>query len=262
MKMTSYAPGTPNWVDLGSPNIAESIAFYGELFGWQAVDQGPDAGGYHMFELDGAAVAGLGPQMQPGIPPYWTTYIAVADTDATVERVKSAGGMVFVEPMDVFESGRMAVCADSSGAPFSVWQAKDHIGCELAGEPNTFCWAELTVRDADAAGAFYSKVFGWQPQTAHAAPGSAHAYTEWHLGKTVIGGMMTMDDNWPAEVPPHWMAYFAVGDADAATQQVLDLGGNICVPPTDIAPGRFSVVNDPHGAMFSLIALSPDMASQ
>jgi predicted enzyme related to lactoylglutathione lyase len=29
----------------------------------------------------------------------------------------------------------------------------------------------------------------------------------------------------------------------------------VSVPPTDIPPGRFAVVNDPHGAVFSVIAL-------
>jgi hypothetical protein len=28
------------------------------------------------------------------------------------------------------------------------------------------------------------------------------------------------------------------------------------VPPTDIPPGRFSVVNDPHGAVFTILKLN------
>ena len=31
---TSYAPGTPSWVDMGSPDPAAAAAFYGALFGW------------------------------------------------------------------------------------------------------------------------------------------------------------------------------------------------------------------------------------
>ena len=31
---TSYAPGTPCWVELGSPDLDASIEFYGALFGW------------------------------------------------------------------------------------------------------------------------------------------------------------------------------------------------------------------------------------
>jgi predicted enzyme related to lactoylglutathione lyase len=36
---------------------------------------------------------------------------------------------------------------------------------------------------------------------------------------------------------------------------VTELGGKVCVPPTDIPVGRFAVVNDPEGATFSIITL-------
>jgi predicted enzyme related to lactoylglutathione lyase len=68
--------------------------------------------------------------------------------------------------------------------------------------------------------------------------------------------MMAMDDTWPAEIPSHWMVYFAVEDVDASAARVTELGGTVSVPPSDIPPGRFSVVTDPHGAVLSLIALT------
>ena len=76
---TSYAPGTPSWVDLGSPNTVASAEFYGALFGWRAeMDPRPEAGGYGLFTLDGKNVAGLGPQMNHDLPPFWAVYISVA----------------------------------------------------------------------------------------------------------------------------------------------------------------------------------------
>lgn len=34
------------------------------------------------------------------------------------------------------------------------------------------------------------------------------------------------------------------------------------VPPTDIPAGRFSILNDPYGAMFTVIALSPEFLAK
>jgi predicted enzyme related to lactoylglutathione lyase len=31
----SYAPGTPSWVDIGSPDLDKTHAFYTGLFGWE-----------------------------------------------------------------------------------------------------------------------------------------------------------------------------------------------------------------------------------
>ena len=60
------------------------------------------------------------------------------------------------------------------------------------------------------------------------------------------------------DVPAHWMPYFAVTDADAAAAKAKDLGGTLRVEPTDIPNvGRFSVIVDPAGAQFSVIALNP-----
>jgi predicted enzyme related to lactoylglutathione lyase len=57
--------------------------------------------------------------------------------------------------------------------------------------------------------------------------------------------------------PSHWMAYVAVDDVDAKARRVEELGGKVCVPPTDIPnTGRFCVITDPTGATLSLIALT------
>jgi uncharacterized protein len=32
----AYEPGTPSWVDLGTPDVDGAAAFYGELFGGTA----------------------------------------------------------------------------------------------------------------------------------------------------------------------------------------------------------------------------------
>jgi hypothetical protein len=65
--------------------------------------------------------------------------------------------------------------------------------------------------------------------------------------------MFAMDENWPQEIPAHWMVYFAVEDADASARKVEELGGRISVPPTDSPFGRFSVIGDPQGGAFSIV---------
>src|SRR6058998_855112 len=98
---TSHLPGTPSWVDIGSPDTAATAAFYGGLFGWTAeMSPDADAGGYGIFLLDGKRVAGFGPQQNMDMPPYWTTYITVADADASVAKAADAGASVVMGAMD------------------------------------------------------------------------------------------------------------------------------------------------------------------
>ena len=61
-----------------------------------------------------------------------------------------------------------------------------------------------------------------------------------------------MDESWDENMPSNWSVYFMVEDADAAAARAAELGGTILVPPTD-APdtGRFVMIQDPQGAIFS-----------
>jgi hypothetical protein len=249
---TSYEPGTPSWVDLASPDLTSSVAFYSTLLGWEAKDQGPESGNYQMFEKGGVPVAGGASIMMEGQPPAWTTYISVSDADEAVAKVKAAGGIVFVEPMDVLDVGRMAVFADPTGAAAAVWQPRQHIGAGLVNEPGALVWNELNTRDIDAAKRFYGEVFGWEGETADMG---GMEYTTWKLGGADIGGMLDLA-HLPPEVPAHWLAYFGVVDADATIATATDLGATLVAGPVDIPAGRFAVLTDPVGAGFGVLALA------
>jgi predicted enzyme related to lactoylglutathione lyase len=260
MEMTSYPDGTPSWIDIGVPDMDDAIAFYGGLFGWEFDEPGDDEtyGGYRQARVDGAAIAGFGPQMAPGAP-FWSTYVATSSVEATAERVTAAGGTVVMPAMDIPEAGRMAVFTDDAGTFFSVWEAGGHPGAQRVNEPGTLTWNELTTREPAKAKAFYGSVFGWG---ANDNPMGPVTYTEWQLDGRTIGGMMPMEgDMWPADLPNHWMVYFGVADTDEACGRVAELGGSVSVPPFDIPAGRIAVVNDRAGAAFSLIALAVDPPS-
>ena len=121
----------------------------------------------------------------------------------------------------------------------------------------SFCWSELITTDVEGARPFYRAVFGWEAEDQGA--GGPNAYTEWKLGGRSIGGMMAKTPQMPAEVPPMWGVYFAVADTDAAVAKINELGGSVAMGPMDIEPGRFAVVVDPTGAVFSVIALKADL---
>jgi predicted enzyme related to lactoylglutathione lyase len=250
---TEYAPGTPSWIDIGT-DVEPAKQFYGSLFGWTAQDAGPpeETGGYGFFLKNGKMVAGYGPQQNPG-PPFWTTYVSVADADEVAKKVEPAGGTVMMPPMDVMGAGRMAVFQDPQGAFISVWQPGDHKGAQLVNEPGSFSWNELNTRDAEGAKAFYTAVFGWDAVTHSGGP---MPYTEFKVGDQSVAGMMPMPPMVPAEVPSHWLVYFAVDDADAAVAKAQELGGSVRMGPMDVPVGRFAILADPQGATFAAIRLA------
>lgn len=258
---TGYAPGTPSWVDCGTPDPEAARAFYTELFGWTAEIGPPETGGYTTFRLRGKAVAGLygydERMRQTGAPPGWTTYIASADADGAATAVGDAGGTVLVGPVDVLDMGRMLLARDPAGAVFGVWQAGRHTGAQLVDETGALCWSELYVRDIGEAERFYTQVFGW---TYEPMDIGGPQYRTAKAGDAVVCGVFEMDASFPPDVPPNWLPYFAVEDTDAAAGLTTRRGGHLYSEPMETSFGRFAILGDPQDVPFAVIQPAPTSA--
>jgi len=255
-QVTSYAAGTPSWVDLMTSDPEGARGFYGQLFGWE-YDIGPaETGHYAICKLHGQNVAGIGGETAPqGMTTAWTTYIATDDADGAAKRVHDAGGRLNMEPMDVLDQGRMAIAADPTGAVFGLWQARSHIGASLVNEPGAMIWNELATRDLDAARAFYTAVFGYDWEDVDT--GGGPRYATFLVGGRMIGGALQMNEQFPADTPSHWTVYFVVEDTDATASTAQRLGGGVNSPPMDSPYGRFTNLRDPQGGAFTALRV-PD----
>ncbi|MGI9585316.1 MAG: VOC family protein [Acidimicrobiia bacterium] len=249
------AHGIPGWADVAVPDMGAGRAFYGGLFGWEAIDgDGGESMPYVMFTLDGSLVAGMGPisddQAAAGTPPSWSTYIIVDDVDAVYERAIELGATSLMEPMQILDAGRMVFVIDPVGAPIGFWQSGTHDGAEVFNEFNTQTWNDLASRDVDRAIAFYTALLGWE---ADAFPGEIASFTTFTNDGRMNGGTYDMSDNLPDEVPPHWLTWFRVEACDSSAARVLELGGAVRSEPRDTEAGKSAVVADPFGAVFGII---------
>ncbi len=267
-----YIPGVPCWVDTSQPNPEASLDFYKGLFGWEFEQMMPPGspGKYFMASIRGGEVAAVGTTSE-GAPPMatWNTYISVANADDTAAKVRSAGGNVVMGPFDVFESGRMAVCADPEGAVFCVWQPKQHIGARVVNEHGALNFNGLNTRNVGQAKAFYGAVFGWTtisigPAEMWTLPGYGDFLERDDPGLrkrvTDLGGPLGFEDvvasimSIPSDqsnTPAHWNVTFGVDDARAAAAKAVELGGKVIVPPMDVPWSRLTVLSDPQGAIFN-----------
>jgi len=267
---TVQAPGTFSWFELATTDQDAAKRFYGALFNYEIFDSpiGPDEV-YTLLKLQGRDAGALFKMSEknypPGTPPHWMPYLSVESADQTAEKVKAAGGKVMAEPFDVMEHGRMAVCMDPLGAAFCVWQAKQHSGVAVRGEPGAFAWCQLNAPSTgrEEAKRFYGEVFGWTYRDDPMAMGDS--YTTW-LGQEggtgqsqVRGGMMPIPPG--VQAPAHWLIYFASDDVDESAARARLSGGQIMVPGTDIpGMGRFAVLQDPQGAFFAVVKFAKPVA--
>ncbi|MFD5714612.1 VOC family protein [Streptomyces pharetrae] len=247
MKPDAPVTGGPCWAELGTSDLAAAQRFYTRLFGWRPeTDPRQEAGGYSVAHLGDAPVAALAPLYQEMQPVAWNVSFAVADADATARLVQEAGGRVALGPMDVFDLGRFVVAFDPGGAAFQLWQAREFAGAGVFDAPGALGWVELLTRDPTRAEHFYTTVFGWTVRP-------SEQYPQFGVDDADFGGMITMDDKFPHEVPPHWLPYFAVEDVDDAAATASAAHGSVLMAPTSVPEGRrIAVLRDPQGAMFGV----------
>ena len=254
--MTRHEPGAFSWIELATTDPKAAKAFYTTLFGWSFTD-GPMGPGpediYTRLQLGGDDVGALYPMMREqqtqGVPPFWLCYVTVASADEAAKKAKALGGKVCAEPFDVMDYGRMAILQDPSGATLAVWQPGTHPGVGRFGEAGAPCWLELATRDVEAARKFYGSIFGW---TWLEPKGVGMPYTEIQRNGQSMGGVYPIGPEM-GPMPPNWTAYFQVADCAAAAAKATSLGGKLLVEPKDLAGvGRFAVVQDPQGAVFSI----------
>jgi predicted enzyme related to lactoylglutathione lyase len=85
-----------------------------------------------------------------------------------------------------------------------------------------------------------------------------NAYTEFSANGMPGAGMMDTKVYGPnVNVPPNWMPYFHVSPTSTRRRTRPKSSVMLKVPPTDIPNvGRFSVVQDPQGAVFAIIKMA------
>jgi uncharacterized protein len=245
---SSYTPGTFSWVELLTSDAGDAKRFYGGLFGWEYEDTPVgDDNVYSIARLEGKSLAGTyEPPPEQGTPPNWLSYVSVENVDEVAAKAAELGATVMAGPFDVTDAGRMAVIQDPTGAAFGAWQANRHIGAELVNVPGALTMTQLNTSDPEAAGRFYSELFGWDVEPIDT--GGGPPYFSIHNQGALNAGMMSPG----SQTQSHWIVYFVTADLDGDTERISELGGELAMPPTQIPSGRFAVAIDPQGAYFAL----------
>ena len=115
-----------------------------------------------------------------------------------------------------------------------------------------FSWADNSSTDAEATGAFYMALFGWDKQ--EVPIGENITYTMFQLeGENVAALNQMMPEMQEQGIPSHWANYVSVDDVDALVDVVTDSGGAIAAGPLDVFDsGRVLYIQDPTGGRLGL----------
>lgn len=250
--------GHPVWFELATDKgaLTAAGAFYRTVLDWQIADSGMEGITYHLASAGGDMVAGLMeiPDDAAGMPPNWTLYFGVDDTDKAAADIRAAGGRVLQEPADIPGTGRFAVAADPQGAAFGLLcplpmadgNEARAFHPEKAGHGN---WTELASSDPASGLDFYARLFGWTAGEAMDM-GQMGTYQLFRHDGADIGAVMGLGQARQSR----WLVYFGVNGLNPAIGRIIGAGGAIRHGPTPV-PGdaHIAIATDPQGAWFALV---------
>ena len=109
-------PGDAWWLELSTPDVAASEAFYGDLFGWSYEES-----------LDAASIRGpegqIGGIRRAEGRPAWSPCLRVTDAEAAGRRAAAAGAASVGASEDA-ATGRVASIVDPQGAALSLLERR------------------------------------------------------------------------------------------------------------------------------------------
>ena len=253
------------WYELMTDDAAGARVFYRAVVGWEIEAEGqpmPNGVTYRMIRrADGGMAGGLlefGAQMKAdGASPGWLGYIHHPQVDRAVAAIRSAGGAVHMEPMDMPGVGRMAMVSDPQGAHFYL-MAPAPPSDDPDAQSDVFSvdqaqhmrWNELWTTDPGAAASLYTDLFGWTQEGAMPM-GEMGDYLFIQREGVGIGAIGKAR---PGGEGSRWQYFAGVDDIDRACAAVTEHGGTLLGEPQQIPGGEYSVyAHDPQGATIGLV---------
>lgn len=107
--------------EIGCSDVERTQTFYGKVFDW-SFEAFPGGMEYSLIKTGREPEGGLMKKPDQAPHPYLQTYFLVESIEATLERVREAGGKVVFERTEVPNVGAWALFTDPDGIPVGIFE--------------------------------------------------------------------------------------------------------------------------------------------
>jgi uncharacterized protein len=114
------------WFEVPADDLDRAQKFYKSMFGWKFAKLPAAINNYWHIDTGGSDASpdgGMMPRMHPHQP--ITNYISVPSISKATAKVEKLGGTVYKPKTAVPGMGYFAICLDTEGNTFALWEMND-----------------------------------------------------------------------------------------------------------------------------------------
>src|SRR5690349_20701169 len=109
-------------IELNTPNVARSRAFYSKLFKWK-IKPYPEMPTYMGIDTGSKETGGgISKKEMAEAPTAWLPYVEVASVKTSLAKAKKLGAKIVVDYQPIAELGAIGIFVDPAGAGLGLWE--------------------------------------------------------------------------------------------------------------------------------------------
>jgi len=232
--------------DLLTPDLEESMQFYGALFAW-TFEPLPFGSGY-VARWNDKNVAVFFRNVFPGLgdggnQALWLPSITVDDLSSVGQMVQASGGSILRKKFDLPNRGATGIYRDLAGAPFALLQPN---GGVQPSEERFWSQSDILAMDQESLTTFYQEALGMDSLFTRSIPPTILLRYE---GETKARLLKSRFSN----VSAVWVPITKVRSVREIMMLADHFGGRVLFPeeiPNE--PVQRAVFQDPQGALFAV----------
>lgn len=251
-------PGKFIWADLYTTEPESAAAFYTGLFGWTSRTI---TGGKHSYTLllnGEREVGGIVFRAAPEdsvVSARWVGYVSVLDIDASLKRVKAAGGRTIVPAQKIPGRGALALVADGEGCVLGLFNSSSGDPGKNSPALGDWCAVQLLSHDPQAAIRFYRDAFDYKESGEDQRTVRKDDYVLVRGDYATIGLCpLPVSDS---KVHTAWLGFVRVSDVADMIAKAEKLGGKTILSPCRLEGGsEIAIVADPLGGAIGVYSFT------
>lgn len=231
------------WYTLVTPNLAESMEFYQETFGWEVKLSERFKQKMAIVSHQGKPIASM-VEIAQADAALWIALVSSPKVSEVAKKFTTNGGRVILKPFEIDNTGKQVILEGPLGEKLGFIENAAHPISSLSNADKEWIWTELWSDHPEQSKRFYEKVLSAKIEQ---SPKTSKPYLTIMDGESPVAAIIS---NPLEEARSQWAPYVNIQNLTGFYEGLKKSKAKILLAPDqNYRDGKIIVFEDPHNAL-------------